>query len=101
MASLRKRIFPSGKVRWQVDYRDGRHRQFTTKRAADSLLLKARAEVLAGVHIPESVSINECEAADLWFSRRERDGLEHRDRAELRDYPLTVSGRTAGGEVAA
>ena len=24
MASLRKRIFPSGKVRWQLDYRDDR-----------------------------------------------------------------------------
>ena len=37
MASLRKRMFPSGKVRWQVDYRDGRHRQFTTKREAEFL----------------------------------------------------------------
>jgi integrase len=50
MASLRKRMFPRGKVRWQVDYRDGRgvprYRQFTTKREGDSLPLKARAEVL-------------------------------------------------------
>jgi integrase len=100
MASLRKRMFPSGKVRWQVDYRDGRHRQLTNKREADSLLLKARAEVLAGVHTPESVSIIVCEAADLRLALRERDGLHH-DRAGLRDHPLTVSGRTAGGEAAA
>jgi hypothetical protein len=91
MASLRKRIFPRGKVRWRVDYRDGRdvprYRQFTTKREGDSLLLKARAGVLAGVHTPESVSIIVCEAADLRLALRERDGLHH-DRAGLRDHPL-------------
>ena len=80
VASIRKRNLPSGKLVWQVDYRDGagkrRHRQFKTKREADSFMVKARAEVAAGVHTPESGSITVREAADLWLARCARDGLE-------------------------
>ena len=57
--SVRKRILGDGEVRWQVDYRDGagarRHRQFQTKREADTFHAKARTEVIAGVHTPDSV----------------------------------------------
>src|SRR5215203_5685422 len=80
MASIRRRKLPSGKVVWQCDYRDGankrRHRQFDTEREADSFLVKARAEVAAGIHTPDSASISVAEAADLWLTRCERDGLE-------------------------
>lgn len=61
MASIRKRVLPSAKVVWLVDYKDGqgkrRHRQFPTKREADLFLVKARAEVAAGTHTPDSASI--------------------------------------------
>jgi integrase len=80
MASIRKRSLPSGKAAWQVDYRDNqgkrRHRQFLTKREADSFLVQARAEVAAGLHTPDSASITVVEAAGLWLDRCQRDGLE-------------------------
>ena len=44
MASIRKRMLPSGKICWQVDYRDGagkrRYRQFAAKRDADGFMVK-------------------------------------------------------------
>ena len=80
MASIRKRALPSGKTAWQVDYRDNqgkrRHRQFLTKREADSFLVRARAEIADGVHTPDSTSITVFDAACLWLARCERDGLE-------------------------
>ena len=67
-----------GEIRWQVDYRDGagvrRHRQFKTKREAEAFHAKARTEVIAGVHTPDSASITVAEAAELWIARCERDG---------------------------
>jgi integrase len=87
MASIRKRTLPSGKICWQVDYRDGagkrRHRQFVSKREADGFMVKARAEVAAGTHTPESASITVREAADLWIDRCARDRLEE---TTLRGY---------------
>jgi integrase len=78
--SVRKRHTETGEVRWQVDYRDAagirRHRQFETKRQADAFHAKARTEVFAGVHTPDSASITVAEAAELWIARGEREGLE-------------------------
>jgi integrase len=78
--SVRKRVLGDGSNAWQVDYRDGaghrRHRQFQTKREADAFHARARTEVAAGVHTPDSASITVAEAADLWLARCERDGLE-------------------------
>jgi integrase len=80
VASLRKRILPSGEVRWLVDYRDSggkrRAKQFETKRDADAYMVKARAEVAAGVHVADSQSVTLGEAADLWVAAGERDRLE-------------------------
>jgi len=91
MASIRKRTLPSGKICWQVDYRDGagkrRHRQFVSKREADGFMVKARAEVAAGTHTPESASITVREAADLWIDRCARDRLEE---TTLRGYSQHV-----------
>jgi integrase len=78
--SVRKRVLNDDETRWQVDYRDGagrrRHRQFRTKREADAFHARARTEVAAGVHTPDSTSITVAEAADLWIARCERDELE-------------------------
>jgi integrase len=78
--SVRKRLLGDGEIRWQVDYRDGenkrRHRQFQTKREADAFHARARTEVAAGVHSPDSASITVAEAAELWIARCEREGLE-------------------------
>jgi integrase len=80
MATIRKRTRLDGRTAWQVDYRDGagarRHKQFATRRDADAFLVKARAEVAAGTHTPDSASITVREAADLWLARCERDSLE-------------------------
>ena len=80
MASLRKRILPSGEVRWLVDYRDSvgtrRAKQFETKRDADAYMVRARAQVAAGTHVPDSQSVTLGEAADLWVENGERDRLE-------------------------
>jgi integrase len=80
MASLRKRILPSGEVRWLVDYRDTagkrRAKQFETKREADAYMVKARAEVAAGTHVADSQSVTLGEGADLWVESGERDRLE-------------------------
>src|SRR5258705_12998958 len=86
--SIRKRILPrSGKAVWQVDYKDSggkrRHRRFATKRAADTYLIQARGEVVAGTHTADSASIMVREAADLWLARCERDQLEE---TTLRSY---------------
>jgi integrase len=78
--SVRKRTLGAGETRWQVDYKDAagirRHRQFQTKREADAFHAKARIEVAAGVHTPDSASITIKEAAELWIARCEREGLE-------------------------
>src|SRR5262249_25424156 len=80
MASVRKRILPSGEARWQVDYRDGagkrRHKQFTRKAEAESFETKVRAEIAAGTHVADSASVTLQEAGDLWLTRADREGLE-------------------------
>lgn len=87
MASIRKRELPSGKSVWQVDYRDGagarRHRQFPTKREADSFMVRARAEVAAGTHVADSASATVAEAAEAWLRSCER---ADREKSTLRYY---------------
>lgn len=80
MATVRKRILPSGKQVWQADYRDGsgarRSKQFAKKGEADAFLVGARGEVAKGVHVAESASISVAEAAKAWIKRAESEGLE-------------------------
>jgi integrase len=87
--SVRKRKLGNG-VCWQVDYRDGsgarRHRQFVTKREAEAFHVRARSEVTAGVHTPDSASITVAEAATFWLSRCERDHLEPTTIAAYRQH---------------
>ena len=79
MAKVRKRVLPSGRETWLVDYRDGmghrRFRQFQTRKAADSFLLRARVEVRDGLHTPDATAITVREAADLFITRCETEGL--------------------------
>jgi integrase len=88
--AVRKRTLADGGIHWQVDYRDGtgarRHRQFATKREADAFHTRARSEVAAGTHTPDSVSITVMEAATLWLARCERDRLEPTTIAAYRQH---------------
>ena len=61
--SVRKRVLPSGEVRWQVDYRDKqgkegkrRSRQFRTQKEAKDYETTVRGEIKAGVHVADSAS---------------------------------------------
>ena len=84
--SVRKRLLGSGEARWLVDYKDGggiRVKQFWTKREAEDFHVKARSEVIAGIHTPDAASITIVAAADLWIARCEREGLEA---ATILDY---------------
>ena len=87
MASVRKRILPSGKVSWLVTYRDPggarRSRQFAGKAQAVEFETRARAEIAAGTHVADRASITVREAADLWIRRAERENLET---ATVRQY---------------
>src|SRR5207253_1929387 len=87
MASVRKRILPSGEVRWQADYRDGagkrRSRQFDKKSEAADFLLRARDEVKRGVHTPDSESITVKEAGELWLARCQAN---RRERTTIKQY---------------
>ncbi|RTL95464.1 site-specific integrase [Ancylobacter aquaticus] len=80
MATIRKRTLPSGKTCWQADYVDGggkrRHRQFTTKKEADSFLVHARGEVSRGIHTAESASITLADAGERWLAKCAEVGLE-------------------------
>ncbi len=87
MASIRKRLLPSGKTVWLVDYVDQagkrRAKQFATKREADGWMVTARAEVQAGTHTHDRDSVSVERAGELWLERCEADGLEE---TTLRGY---------------
>ena len=90
MSSVRKRLLPSGEVRWQVDYKDGqgkrRSKQFRTKREADAYDTKVRGELATGVHVAASVSITVAQAGDLWLRRCERERLEASTMRQYRQH---------------
>jgi integrase len=82
--TIRKRSWTTRKgetkTAWLADYFDQtrkRHtKQFTTKKAADIWLLRARGEVRDGVHTPDGASITVAEAGALFLQRCALDGLE-------------------------
>lgn len=71
MATIRKRVLPSGRIAWQVDFQDAtgnrRARQFPKKREADAFFVKACAEVATGVYVHDADSISLAEAALQWL----------------------------------
>ena len=90
MASIRKRSLPSGKIAWLVDFKDRnglrRARQFVTKREADAFLVKARAEVVAGVYVHDTVTVAEAGQAWLKSCVERCESGRRMERATLRDY---------------
>ena len=96
MATIRKRVLPSGKVAWQCDFRDAngkrRSRQFATKREADSFLVKARADIASGTYVHDSESITVLDASQIWLSEcvRRKEAGQRMERATLRDYESKV-----------
>jgi integrase len=80
MATVTKRILPSGKTRWQVGYRDRdgkrRHKMFDRKADADACETRVRAEMAAGTHVADSASVTIRQACALWLTRADTEGLE-------------------------
>jgi integrase len=93
--TIRKRTWTTRKgerkTAWLADYFDQKRRrhtkQFTTKKAADAWLLRARDEVDKGLHTPDSTSLTIAQAAELWLERVE---LDRRERSTLRNYRIHV-----------
>jgi integrase len=60
MATVRKRILPSGRIAWRASYTDGagvrRKKQFPKKSAAEAWLIETCHDVARGVHTPGSIS---------------------------------------------
>lgn len=81
--SVRKRILPSGEVRWLVDYKDQtgarRAQQFKTQREAKAFEAKATVEVAERTHVARSEAITVRKAVEK--------------------YTLHLEGRVAAGEM--
>src|SRR5258706_3148060 len=86
MATVRKRILPSGLVRWRASYTDGagvrRKKQFPKKSAAEAWLVETCHDVARGTHTPGSISPTIKEAGALWIKRCNEKRLE----------PMTIKG---------
>jgi integrase len=86
MATVRKRILPSGLVCWSASYTDGagvrRTKQFAKKSAGEAWLVETCHDVARGIHTPGSVSPKVKEAAALWIKRCNEKQLE----------PMTIKG---------
>lgn len=80
MATVRKRILPSGLVVWRASYTDGsgirRKKQFPKKSAAEAWLVETCHDVARGVHTPGSISPTVKDAGALWIKRCNEKNLE-------------------------
>ena len=77
---------------WRARYidRDGNRRckeGFRLKADAEAYLVKVQAEVAAGTHTPDSVSLTVAEAADIWLAAAKANGC---DRGTLKSYGEVV-----------
>jgi integrase len=92
VATIKKRILPSGLIRWQVDFADAggkrRAKLFERRKEADQFLVKVRPQVLAGTYVHDSVSITVGEAADAWLAhcRVRRDAGRRMERTTYVGY---------------
>jgi integrase len=88
--SVRKRLLPSGEIRWLLDYRDlqgkRRAKQFKTKGEAVAYETKIRTEIAAGVHVADTASITVREAADFWLQRARTEALEASTIKQYREH---------------
>jgi integrase len=105
LATIKKRILPSGLIRWQVDFADAggkrRAKLFERRREADQFLVKVRPQVLAGTYIHDSVSITVGEAADAWLvhCRVRRDARRRMERTTYVGYEGYVRCHIKDGKV--
>lgn len=80
MATIRKRTLKSGKVVFQVDYRDEegrrRHKQFAKRKDASRTLAKIQAELLAGTYLSEASSVSVEFASKAWLAKCRLKKLE-------------------------
>lgn len=87
--SIRKRVLPSGQIRWQFDFKDNqgrrRSRQFLTQREAKSHETAILGEIKAGVYVPDSGSITVAQAGEIWLQECRANQLEA---STLRNYRL-------------
>ena len=96
MASIRKRRLPTGRIRWQVDFKDGegkrRAKLFTRKKDADAYLVDARARVAKGsfVHDVDAPTLEAAAYAWLAHCKIRCDTGRRMERATLRDYSEKV-----------
>ncbi|MEG3144243.1 tyrosine-type recombinase/integrase [Sphingomonas sp. RT2P30] len=102
MATVKKRAWRTAsgeqKEAWRVRYVDQHSktltRQFALKRDADAFRVKAEGEVAAGVHTPDSTSVTVAEAASIWITNSETNGLgrgtlkAYREMVDLHIAPL-------------
>jgi integrase len=90
MATVRKRILPSGLVTWRASYTDGagvrRTKQFPRKGDGEAWLVETRHDVARGTHTPGSLSPTVKEAAALWIKRCEDKKLEPTTVAAYRQH---------------
>lgn len=97
MATIRKRILPSGETRWQVDYRDNqgkrRSKQFERKKEAEAYETKVRAELASGVYVHAAGTLTVEKAAELYIQhiRTRRDAGQEMERATCRDYESKIN----------
>ena len=85
--SVRKRILPSGEIRWLCDYRDGGK----ANGASSNSELKKQAKISKGTGVAspgrhalaDAASITVKRASELWLDRCRLDGLEA---GTLRNY---------------
>ena len=88
MSSVRKRVLPSGDVRWQVDYKDHsgkrRHKQFERKREAEAYETRVRSELAAGIHVADAASATIAQAGELWIERAEE--IEQLETSTVKQY---------------
>ena len=91
MATIRKRTLPSGKAVWLAGYKDGagkrRFRQFDTRKEADAFLIRARSEVVAGLHVPEFA------VHHRWRCGRSVAAVDRRGWARMVDGPALPAAR--------
>jgi integrase len=80
LATVRKRVLPSGLVRWRASYTDGagvrRTKQFPRKSDGEAWLVEIRHDVARGFHTPGSISPSVKDAAALWIKRCNEKQLE-------------------------
>jgi integrase len=92
VATIRKRLLPSGLTRWQVNFTDTngtrRAKLFERRKDADAYMVVARSQVRAGTFVSDSESLTVGMTADAWLGqcRLRRDTGRRMERATCRDY---------------